>query len=118
MYKAVFLDMDGTLLRKDHSVSEQTIRTIQTLTDRGIFVILVSARPLNAVLPTFRNIGLPAHYPIITLNGGYVVEKGQPLFKAEVPLPVVEVIAKEVKAFGATIAYYLQEEWFSEVSDA
>jgi HAD superfamily hydrolase (TIGR01484 family) len=48
MYKAVFLDMDGTLLKSDHSVSELTIQTIQTLTDKGIPVILVSARPLNS----------------------------------------------------------------------
>jgi HAD superfamily hydrolase (TIGR01484 family) len=54
MYKAVFLDMDGTLLRSDHTVSELTIKTIQTLTAKGVSVILVSARPINAVLPTFR----------------------------------------------------------------
>ncbi len=118
MYKAVFLDMDGTLLRKDHSVSQATVDTIQTLTQKGIPVILVSARPLNAVLPTFKTLGLPAHYPIITLNGGYIVEAEQPIFTAEVALPVVTTIAREVRPFGATIAYYVQREWFSEVSDA
>jgi Cof subfamily protein (haloacid dehalogenase superfamily) len=118
MYKAVFLDMDGTLLKSDHSVSELTIQTIQTLTSKGIPVILVSARPLNAVLPTFGRIGLPAHYPIVTLNGSYIVEAETPIFQAMIDLDITHQVAEHVRPFGATIAYYLQREWYSETSDA
>ena len=118
MYKAVFLDMDGTLLRSDHSVSEATEQTIRTLTGRGIPVILVSARPLNAVLPTFHEIGIPDHYPIITLNGSYIVEKEQPIFDVRIDLGTVVGVADQVRPFHATIAYYLQREWYSEVNDA
>ena len=118
MYKAVFLDMDGTLLRSDHSVSEATEQTIRTLIGRGVAVILVSARPLNAVLPTFHEIGIPEHYPIITLNGSYIVEREQPIFQAQIPLATVVGVADQVRPFKATIAYYLQREWYSEVNDA
>ena len=31
MYKAVFIDMDGTLLKKDHTVSEDNRNVIQKL---------------------------------------------------------------------------------------
>ena len=118
MYKAVFLDMDGTLLRSDHSVSEPTIAMIRRLTSQGISVILVSARPLNAVLPTFRTIGLAEKAPVITLNGSYIVEQEQPIFEARIDLDVTAQVAEQVRPFKATIAYYLQREWFSEVSDA
>lgn len=117
MYKAVFLDMDGTLLRSDHSVSEATQRTIRMLIGRGIPVILVSARPVNAVMPTSREIGIPEAYPIITLNGSYIVEKDQPIFQAQIDLKTVAGVAEQVRPFGATIAYYLQREWFAEVND-
>jgi Cof subfamily protein (haloacid dehalogenase superfamily) len=117
-YKAVFLDMDGTLLHSDHSVSEPTIRTIRALTGKGIWVILVSARPLNAVLPSFHEIGIPESYPIITLNGSYIVEKEQPIFQATIDLATVVAVAEQVRPFNATIAYYLQREWYSEVNDA
>src|SRR5579872_307640 len=106
MYKAVFLDMDGTLLRSDHSVSESTAQTIRTLTGRGVPVILVSARPLNAVLPTFHDIGIPGDLPIITLNGSYIVEKDQPILDIRIDLDTVVGVAKEVSPFHATIAYY------------
>ena len=118
MYKAVFLDMDGTLLKSDHSVSEETIQTIRTLNSKGIPVILVSARPLNAVLPTFHTIGLPAHHPIITLNGSYIVEAETPIFQAMVDLDITEQVTEKVRPFKATIAYYLQREWYSEISDS
>src|SRR5581483_8429069 len=118
MYKAVFLDMDGTLLRSDHSVSEPTIAKIRELTGKGISVILVSARPLNAVLPTLRNIGIPADAPVITLNGSYIVQHDQPIFEARIDLDVTAQVTEQVRPFKATIAYYLQREWFSEVSDA
>lgn len=118
MYKAVFLDMDGTLLRSDHSVSEPTITMIRRLTGKGISVVLVSARPLNAVLPTFRAIGLPDATPIITLNGSYIVEREQPIFEARVDLDVTARVTELVRPFKATIAYYLQREWYAEVSDA
>ena len=118
MYKAVFLDMDGTLLKSDHSVSEATIQTIQHLTGKGIHVVLVSARPINAVLPTFRNIGLPAHTPLITLNGSYIVENEQPIFEAVIDLATTVKVTEEIRPFKATIAYYLQREWFSEVNDS
>ena len=118
MYKAVFLDMDGTLLKSDHSVSDATIQTIRTLTGKGIPVILVSARPLNAVLPTFHAIGIPEHYPIITLNGSYIVEAEKPIFQVTIDLPTVAAVAGQVRPFKATIAYYLQREWYSETNDA
>jgi Cof subfamily protein (haloacid dehalogenase superfamily) len=117
MYKAVFLDMDGTLLRADHSVSDETKKTIRMLTEKGIPVILVSARPINAILPTFRNIGIPEHSPVVSLNGSYIVEAGQPIFEAVIDLPTTAAVAEEVKPFGANIAYYLQREWYAEADD-
>ncbi|MDO6431359.1 Cof-type HAD-IIB family hydrolase [Flavitalea sp. BT771] len=118
MYKAVFLDMDGTLLRSDHSVSEPTKDMIRHLTREGIPVILVSARPLNAILPTFRAIGIPDHYPLVSLNGSYIVEGEKPVFDARIDLEMAEAVSGKVRPFGATIAYYLQREWFAEVKDA
>jgi len=118
MYKAVFLDMDGTLLKSDHTVSEPTKEMIRHLTGQGIPVILVSARPLNAILPTFRAIGIPAHYPLVSLNGSYIVEQEQPVLDVRIDLAVTRAVSEQVRPFKATIAYYLQREWFAEVKDA
>jgi Cof subfamily protein (haloacid dehalogenase superfamily) len=116
MYKAVFLDMDGTLLRSDHSVSEPTKETIRKLISKGIPVVLVSARPVNAILPTWRDIGLTG-YPMVSLNGSYIVENDKPIFEAMIDLATTAGVAEQVRPFKANIAYYLQLEWFAEVND-
>jgi Cof subfamily protein (haloacid dehalogenase superfamily) len=117
MYKAVFLDMDGTLLRSDHSVSEPTQQVIRTLIAKGIPVVLVSARPLDAILPTARQIGL-MDFPLVSLNGGYITEKEQPIFQAVIDLATTARVTEEVRPHKATIAYYLQREWYAETSDS
>src|ERR1700733_10046201 len=117
MYKAVFLDMDGTLLRTDHSVSEATTKTLQKLTGRGIPVILVSARPVDAMLPTAREIGLES-YPLVSLNGSYIVEGEKPVFQVIIDLQTTAALAGEIRPFQATVAYYVQREWYAERSDA
>lgn len=117
MYKAVFLDMDGTLLRKDHSVSEETKVVIDQLSKGGVPVTLVSARPLHAIMPTFYRLGLPEHAPLVSLNGSYIVEAGEPIFQSAIDLETTEAVARQVRPYGATITYYLQQEWFSETKD-
>jgi Cof subfamily protein (haloacid dehalogenase superfamily) len=118
MYKAVFLDMDGTLLRKDHSVSEETKSVILHLISNGVPVTLVSARPLNAILPTIHSIGLSDQGPLVSLNGSYIVEGGLPVFEAEIDLETTQAVSEQVRPSKATIAYYLQKEWYAERSDA
>lgn len=117
MYKAVFLDMDGTLLKSDHSVSKATIKTLRQLIGRGIPVILVSARPLDAMLPTALAIGLQ-DYPLVSLNGSYIAESEKPVFQAIIDLKTTAELAAAIRTFDATVAYYVQREWFAERSDA
>jgi Cof subfamily protein (haloacid dehalogenase superfamily) len=116
MYKAVFLDMDGTLLKSDHSVSEATQATLRKLTGKGIPVILVSARPLDAMLPTANLIGLEK-YPLMSLNGSYIVQEEKAIFQAFIDLKTTAALAGEIRPFQASVAYYVQREWFAERSD-
>ena len=116
MYKAVFLDMDGTLLKSDHSVSEPTKLILRQLINKGIPVVLVSARPLDGMLPTWREIGLEGQ-PLVSLNGSYIVENDEPIFEAMIDPSVAEGVAEQVRPFKATIAYYVRREWFAELTD-
>lgn len=49
MYKLIALDMDGTLLRQDGSISERTKLAIQQAKARGVKVVLASGRPLEGL---------------------------------------------------------------------
>lgn len=62
-FQLVALDLDGTLLRSDGSVSERTRRALT----RFAHVVLVSARPPHSVAEVAADLGLTGH--AICLNG-------------------------------------------------
>ena len=45
MKKLVVLDLDGTTLRNDKTVSENTIKTLLDLRDKGNIILFATARP-------------------------------------------------------------------------
>jgi len=45
MYKAIFIDIDGTLRDDNRNISDRTVQTIKKVTEKGILVILCSGRP-------------------------------------------------------------------------
>jgi hydroxymethylpyrimidine pyrophosphatase-like HAD family hydrolase len=68
--KLVATDLDGTLVRKDGSVSPYTRRVLATLEARGVPVIFVTGRPLRWTTPVFEHVG--SHGLAIVSNGALV----------------------------------------------
>lgn len=59
MIKALILDLDGTLLRnKDHLIDDFTVKKLNEMSLRGIFIILASGRQGFEVMKKFRLLNL------------------------------------------------------------
>lgn len=68
MIKAVFLDIDGTLVSFDtHRVSESTVDAVRRLRDKGIKVFIATGRHMQFI----NNLGDMEFDGYITLNGSY-----------------------------------------------
>ncbi len=117
MYKAVFTDMDGTLLRDDHSISEATKELIQKLVAAGIPVILVSARPIHGILPISRWLGIDT-LPVVSLNGGYIGHEDKVIFESGIELDRVNGLQNVSERYEVTLIYYAGLEWFAERGNA
>ena len=63
-------DLDGTLLRKNETLSSYTIKTINTLTASGMLFSYATARSLNTAKKVTE--GLNTHFPLIIYNGAFV----------------------------------------------
>ena len=63
-------DLDGTLLRKNETLSSYTIKTINALTSSGMLFSYASARSLNTAKKVTE--GLNTHFPLIIYNGAFV----------------------------------------------
>ncbi|RTL56638.1 MAG: Cof-type HAD-IIB family hydrolase [Sphingobacteriales bacterium] len=115
MIKAVFIDIDGTLLRSDHTVSEVTIQTIKQLQEKNVLVVLVSARPLHGILPISKIVGLETA-PTISLNGSYIAQNNKVIFKSSIPTSVTLALHDAVQPYHVTTLYYQENNWFAENS--
>lgn len=73
MIKLVALDMDGTLLRPDGSVSDRNARSIKRLMESGIQVMLCTGRPHREAMAPLRERGLSL--PAVCLNGAAVYDE-------------------------------------------
>ncbi|HUS77937.1 MAG TPA: phosphoglycolate phosphatase [Patescibacteria group bacterium] len=74
-YKALATDVDGTLTSRDQGISLLAIRTIRELEERGVPVILASARPYPILNILREYIGCSG--AIVCENGGHVEYGGE-----------------------------------------
>ncbi len=79
MIKAIFFDVDGTLLSfRTHRIPSSTEKAIGLLKDKGIKIIISTGRSINS-LDSIQHIDFDGY---ITFNGGYCVNNdGMPLFR-------------------------------------
>ena len=86
----VVTDLDGTLLRPDHTVSERTRQALRTAQAAGVDVMYATGRPprwLEAVYET------TAHRPItICANGALTLYRGDPMNIEAIPDETVEQV--------------------------
>jgi Cof subfamily protein (haloacid dehalogenase superfamily) len=113
MYKAVFVDMDGTLLQKDHTISEPTKAILRRLQDKGILTIPVSARPLHGMTHITRSV-IDESMPLVSLNGSYIVKQGDVIRDLRIQLSDTVSVQAELQHEEAAVMYYSQMDWFTE----
>lgn len=79
-YKAIFIDIDGTLKTDSREISDKTIKVFSKLKSMGVFVVICSGRPIDYVTGISKECNASNY--IIASNGGdaYDYEKGISIF--------------------------------------
>jgi len=96
LVRLLALDIDGTILRDDGSLSPlmaEVLRKIQE--EKGVMVTLASGRLLDSMLPFARTLAVDV--PVISSNGACLThpKTGERLYYRPIPLPT----AREVLAY-------------------
>lgn len=73
-YKIVALDLDGTTLNSNHSLTQTTIDTIRTLSSKGVQICIATGRSFGAVLDTLGTLKLGVEVPVVCLNGAMCIK--------------------------------------------
>lgn len=73
MYKLLALDMDGTLLKKDKTISEENLRAIQKAKLNNVKIALATGRPIMGIKKYLNELGLITEDDYaITFNGAVI----------------------------------------------
>ncbi|CAM4068679.1 haloacid dehalogenase [Streptococcus penaeicida] len=84
--KAVFFDIDGTLLNDRKNVQKTTQKAIQSLKKQGIMVGLATSRGPGFVQPFLENFGLDF---AVTYNGQYILTRDKILYQNQLPKSLI-----------------------------
>jgi len=68
--RAIFIDMDGTLLKASNNISHRNMEAIYRLKNQGVMVFLATGRHYEVTAPYHKEIGLRT--PMICLNGAAI----------------------------------------------
>ena len=112
-YLAVFSDIDGTLLNDQHQISPLTQAAIQSVLQRNIPFIPVSARPPLAITPYTKQ--LQSRNAIICYSGALILDHDlNPLYSVsieEADLVYLDQILADFQSLS--INHYSGIDWFT-----
>lgn len=64
-------DLDGTLLKNDASISDNSARTLNSLIEKGVLFTYATARSFSSAAPLVKQLNLDC--PAVTFNGVFVI---------------------------------------------
>ena len=104
--KLAALDVDGTLVRSDLSVSPAVVAAVESLRDAGVEVAVVTGRSL-AELKMFRE-KLPWIRYFVVSNGatGFDAVRGENFYENHLPLEIARAIEQEARNYSVTDEVY------------
>lgn len=98
--KLIGLDLDGTLLHDDKSISRETIEYLESLAEQGIEIVPITGRPIKGITKELRSIkGI--NY-IITSNGAQIIDNkaDKSIFSFSMDNELTNYIIDIVSSFG------------------
>lgn len=111
-YKAVFSDIDGTLLNSQHQITPKTEEAIKNVLKQGIPFIPVSARPPYAITPYTEQLG--TQHGMICYSGALILDKNlTALYSVTLePQDLQKLNALLADFTHLSISYYAGLDWF------
>ena len=101
-FRALFLDIDGTLVSKHDHVAPSVRRAVQSAREAGCEVVLCTGRTRHRTYTIAEQLGSPAGYAI-TSNGGVLanLDTHEILYRHLLPVEVALEVIRTVREAGA-----------------
>jgi Cof subfamily protein (haloacid dehalogenase superfamily) len=112
VYRLAAIDLDGTLLNREHRISARNARAVQALAARGVVCVIASGRMHEATARFYDELGLDS--PIISYNGAMVKHPrtGEVWHHARVPPDAAAEIVQFCAENRLHLNYYLDDHLY------
>lgn len=119
-YRAIALDLDGTLTNHDKVVTPKTREALLQAEAEGVVIILASGRPTYGIEPVAECLELDKRGGyILSYNGGNIVnaKTGEKLFAQFLPDEVIPILYRYAKEKNNALLGYAGNEIITEMPD-
>ena len=119
-YRAIALDLDGTLTNHEKVVTPKTREALLQASAKGAVIILASGRPTYGIEPVAKCLELNKQGGyILSYNGGNIVnaKTGEKLFSQFLPDEVIPELYAYAKEHGHALLGYAGNEIITEMPD-
>ena len=108
--RLIAIDLDGTLLRDDGTLSERNAEAISRALSLGVEIVLASGRMFSTILPYARRLNLTG--PIIAYNGALakMISTGEVLSHTPIPPEIADEMVEYCLSRGIHLNFYLNEQ--------
>jgi Cof subfamily protein (haloacid dehalogenase superfamily) len=112
MYKMICIDIDGTLIKSDHTLSVETIKAIRRARDKGVMIVLSTGRMYRSARLYADELELD--FPIISANGSYVRDKAtsEIIYEKNLSKDDLTFIMEVLDKYGVKINFYNKDTMY------
>lgn len=101
-YKIVFLDIDGTLINEEKQLPQNAIDAVTELRTKGVEPVIATGRAPYLFHSYAERLGIDSY---VSLNGAYVVYKGEAIFQQEIPRTSVEALVQHAAKHNHSLVF-------------
>lgn len=119
MYKLIATDMDGTLLKKDKTISEATKKAICNAREAGTKFVLATGRPIQGIKKYLQELNLVNDYEdnyALTFNGALVVNTrtNEVIYSKSLSISDLDILYPLAKSFDIDMHLFTEDGLFTE----
>ncbi|MFC5701330.1 Cof-type HAD-IIB family hydrolase [Cohnella faecalis] len=109
-YKIAFFDIDGTLVNEEKQIPDDTVAAIRELQQSGVTAVIATGRAPYFFRPIAEQLGIDS---FVSLNGGYVVYKGEPIYRYSIPRDRMEDLVAQASKNNHSLVFEGEEAYFA-----
>lgn len=114
--KIAFFDIDGTILKPDHTYDPSVIDAFTALREAGVHLALATGRPIHEIEDLIEELEIDT---VIGYNGTLALHQGEVIFKRPFAKELVAELIDHYKALDCEFAMYTHgTSVFSHLKDA